>query len=163
MSVAVMDGTRSHTHACRHIYTHRASGCILFGPPLQQLCASLAGVCVVCVFAGTQPNLVVCPTTPDSAVFTSRMSFCFEDTAFIMLVHVWGTLRESLRSVQVAHELISGPTLGFLFSFLMLHACVCGFECVYVTLITIHARVYLLPNPQYLNVTLKPLVFLFDL
>lgn len=136
MSVTVMDGTRrrSNTHALSltyslmHIYTHGASG--LFGPTLQQIYASLAGVCVcvVCVFAGTKPDLVVCPTTPDSAVFTSRMSFCFEGTAFIMLVHVWGTSRGSLCSFQLADELISRTTLGFSF-FLTLHVHVCGCEC----------------------------------
>lgn len=50
MSVTVMGGARrrAHTHALPPIYTHRASGCRLFGPPVQ--------VCVwfVCLMGQSQ-------------------------------------------------------------------------------------------------------------
>lgn len=78
-----------HTHAQK--YAHKASGCRLFGPPLQQKVPALQ----VCVYLLRQSqSLLVCPTTPDRAVLTSCVSFWFKGSTSAMPAHFWDAVND---------------------------------------------------------------------
>lgn len=83
---------------------------------------------------GQSQSVAVCPTTPDRAVFTSRLSLWFECSAFILRVHLWDTLSDSLYSFQIADELISSPSMGYSFLVhpMMDAACALVSFCVFV-------------------------------
>lgn len=85
-----------------------------------------------------------------------------------MLVHVWVTF---LCPFCITNDLISAPSKGiFLLGTSMIDAThICdlnvklGLLLCMRTSITVHGCAYLLPNPQYLIVSLKPLVIQCDL
>lgn len=113
-------------------------------------CASLAGVCVcVCAHAGIKPDLVVWPTTLDEVVYTGHMSFWFEGTVFITLVHLW----DSLEWFTLSKLQMNWFPFNRFFTFHLLCSvinAVCDILFLFFcrrTLITVYAHLYLLPNP----------------
>lgn len=68
-----------------------------------------------CVSAGTKPDCVVCPTSPDRALSANCVRFRMKGPAFNVPVYVWATYSNQLCSFQIADDLISAPSVRFPF------------------------------------------------